>query len=275
MFPTPGVALAKDSRGMSSPQPPLDLNLRARSLIPVSCDGQRSSRAASPANRNNDTTAMLAWRNARDTYRKSLPDKDFKQIMIPAGPDDVLREIETWQSRQGKSKYCRVADSIQAGISRLQKFDRAVDLMAQGTPAPGCLVWGSIVFVLTVSFALFVIDEHLLGVLTYFRLVQIVRNAAEEYNKLCKALARMTECLPRVELYTDTFLDSSMVQECVSAFYCSVLRFWTRACKFYRRRRLWNLGRVVWNDYESEFGDLELDMVRCRERVEGWSPMVH
>lgn len=260
---------------MSSPQPPLDLNLRARSLIPVSCDGQRSSRAASPANRNDDTTAMLAWRNARDTYRKSLPDKDFKRIMIPAGPYDVLREIETWQSRQAKSKYCKVADSIRAGISRLQNFGRAIDLMAQGTPAPGCLVWGSIVFVLTVSLALFIIDEHLMGVLTYFRLVQIVQNAAEEYDKLCKALTRMTECLPRVELYTGTFLDSSMVQECVNAFYCSVLRFWTRACKFYRRRRLWNLGRVVWNDYEAEFGELELDMVRCRERVEGWSPMVH
>lgn len=114
---------------------------------------------------------MLAWRNARDAYRKSLPDKDFERIMIPAGPDDVLREIETWQSRQGKSKYCRVADSIQAGISRLQKFDRAVDLMAQGTPAPGCLLWGSIVFVLTVSVPSFVVDERLLGVLTYLRLM--------------------------------------------------------------------------------------------------------
>lgn len=71
--------------------------------------------------------------------------------MIPAGPEDVLKEIEKWQSRQAKSKYCRVANSVQAGISRLQQFNRAVDLIAQGTPAPGCLVWGSIVFVLTVS----------------------------------------------------------------------------------------------------------------------------
>lgn len=82
----------------------------------------------------------------------------------------------------------------------------------------------------------------------------------------------MTECLPRVELYTDTFLDSSKVQECVGAFYSSVLRFWTRACKFYRRHRLWNSIRVVWNNYDAEFRQLELEMVRCRELVEGQAP---
>ena len=71
--------------------------------------------------------------------------------MIPAGPEDVLEQIKIWQSRQGKSQYCRLADGVQAGMSQLQKFSRAIDLIAQGTPAPGCLVWGSIVFVLTVS----------------------------------------------------------------------------------------------------------------------------
>ena len=256
---------------MSSPQPSLEFDYRAGRLIAAPFDGQQSSGAASLVNRNEDTATVLAWRNARDTYRRSLPDKDFKRIIIPATPDDVLKEIETWQSRQLKSRYCKVADGVEAGIARLQKFDRALDLMAQGAPSPGCLVWGSIVFVLKVSASLFVIDERLLGVLTYLHLMQIVQNAAEEYNKLCKVLTRMTECLPRVELYTDTFLDSNMVQQGVSAFYNAVLRFWTRACKFYRRHRLWNFIRVVWNDYEAEFKQLELDMVRSLERVEGRS----
>ena len=105
----------------------------------------------SPTVRPENTAAMLAWRNALDTYRKSLPEKDFKQILIPAGPDDVLKEIQKWQERQRKSKYCKVAGGVEAGISRLHNFNRAVDLIAQGSPQPGCLVWGSIVFVLTVS----------------------------------------------------------------------------------------------------------------------------
>lgn len=77
--------------------------------------------------------------------------KIFARIMIPAGPEDVLETIRKWESRQGKSKYRRVSDGVQAGISRLQKFSHAISLVAQGSPAPGCLVWGSIIFVLTVS----------------------------------------------------------------------------------------------------------------------------
>ena len=98
-----------------------------------------------------DTATVQAWRHALDTYRKSLPEKDFKRIQIPAGPGDVLSEVQKWQSRQKKSKYCKVADGVEAGISRLHKFNRAIDMIAQGSPEPGCLVWGSIVFVLTVS----------------------------------------------------------------------------------------------------------------------------
>ena len=79
----------------------------------------------------------------------------------------------------------------------------------------------------------------------------------------------MVECLPRVELYTKTFLGSRLVQDSVTAFYCSALRFWTRACKFYRRHRLWNFVRVIWNDYDVEFSELEVDMVRCQHQVQG------
>ena len=132
--------------------PSSELGFRSRNLAPTPSDGQQppNTRAASPSNPIKNTVTMQAWRNARDTFRKSLPDKDFKRIMVPAGPDDVLKEVEMWQNRHGKSQYCRVAGGIQAGISRLQKFNRAIDMIAQGSPAPGCLLWGSIIFGLTV-----------------------------------------------------------------------------------------------------------------------------
>ena len=142
---------------MSTTQLSLRLDPDSRSPTPAPSDGHgtQASLPTLPADRFENTATTLAWRNARDTYRKSLPDKDFDRIMIPARPDDVLKEIEKWQSRQKKSKYSKVADSIQAGISKLRKFDRALDLIAQGTPSPGCLVWGSIIFVLTVSIPFF------------------------------------------------------------------------------------------------------------------------
>lgn len=95
-----------------------------------------------------------------------------------------------------------------------------------------------------------------------------MQDAAEEYDKLCQALSRMVDCLPQIELYTETFLDSETVRASVSAFYTSTLRFWTRACKFYRRHKLLNFIRVIWNDFDAEFGELEVNMVENRHRVE-------
>lgn len=98
--------------------------------------------------------------------------------------------------------------------------------------------------------------------------MQIIQHAVEEYERLCKALTRMIECLPRVELYSQTFMDSSLVCDCVNAFYVSVLRFWSRACKFYRRGRLWNFIRTGWKDYDTEFHMLEVEMVTNGDRIE-------
>lgn len=91
----------------------------------------------------------------------------------------------------------------------------------------------------------------------------------QAYEQLCKALIRMTDCLPRIEIYADAFLESTLVADCVNAFYVSAIRFWAKACKFYRRRRLWKILHVIWNDFDTEFGDLEADMIRNRDRVEG------
>lgn len=98
--------------------------------------------------------------------------------------------------------------------------------------------------------------------------MQIVQHAVEEYERLCQALTRMIECLPRVELYSKTFMDSSLVCGCVNAFYVSLLRFWSRACKFYRRGRLWNFIRNSWKDYDTEFRTLEVEMVTNGDRIE-------
>ena len=91
---------------------------------------------------------MVAFRKARDSFRKSLSEKDVKCIMIPTGPEDVVNEIEKWHSRHLESK---VAASVRFGLGQLRRFNASLDMLAQGTRGPGCLLWGSIKFVLTVS----------------------------------------------------------------------------------------------------------------------------
>ena len=73
----------------------------------------------------------------------------MKRIMIPTGPEDVVNEIDKWHKRHSDSK---VAATVRFGLGQLQRFNASIDMLAQGTPSPGCLLWGSIKFVLTVSF---------------------------------------------------------------------------------------------------------------------------
>lgn len=97
---------------------------------------------------------------------------------------------------------------------------------------------------------------------------QVAKDAAEEYQKLCKALRLIIDCLPQVEIYTTTFLEYELLQTCVHDFYVSMLRFWTKACKFYERRRLWKIFMSVWVDYDAEFQALESELKRTTECVE-------
>ena len=76
------------------------------------------------------------------------------------------------------------------------------------------------------------------------------------------------DCLPRVEIYNDIFLSSSTVQAHVHGIYVTILDFWARAIKFYKRRKLWKFVRSSWHDYDVEFGNLETTLHRHQEGLE-------
>lgn len=197
------------------------------------------------------SATAIAWKKAAETLEKSIPEKDFQRIRSLTNPEDILKELETWQIKRGTSKLGAVVDQVRDGLVRMQSFNRALDVLAQGSPSPGCLLWGSIVFVLT-----------------------ILQNATEEYDKICKALTRVIHCLPSIEIYAELFQDSALIQDCVSEFYCSLLRFWTKACKSYHRRHLWKFQRA-WTGYDARFGELEDDIIRYQERLEKFATAQH
>ena len=80
---------------------------------------------------------------------------------------------------------------------------------------------------------------------------------------MCTAMATTIDSLPRLNLYPEFFDDSRLMQNCVIGLSIAILQFWRRACKFYRRRRLWTLARSSWTDYEIEVSRLGLDMNRA------------
>ena len=204
----------------SRPQSPVDI--RTRSPI---------SRPSSPSPQAGESATTIAWRNALNSYRKSLSDKDFKRIMIPARPEDVANEVEKWLCRQSASRYARVAAAVRAGVGRMQRFSDSIDMLAQGSPSPGCLLWGSIKFVLTVgislySFALVEIGEVICKMVSYARYgspiedvlclrqgLNAVNIAHDMFDRLCKMLQKnMTNFARRFHAWSIAYLKLSYIR---------------------------------------------------------------
>lgn len=97
--------------------------------------------------------------------------------------------------------------------------------------------------------------------------LQIVHDYTAEHQKLLKALELMAEFLPRTNFYTKLLADSPNFQETIYKLYVSIIRFWARAIKFYKQRRLWNFVKI-WSDFDVEFGAFELDIRQCQEKIE-------
>lgn len=70
------------------------------------------------------------------------------------------------------------------------------------------------------------------------------------------------------DIYANAFSHSYLVQQGVHDLFVSVLHFWVKACKFYRRRAIWNFMRSTWNDYDSEFSRLEASITRAVDRID-------
>ena len=98
---------------------------------------------------NDSVSTVLAWERALGSLKKSLPSKDLKRLQLPVSPADLVSHVETWlASKPGRTR--KAINVMGQTVSRIQRFSSCVDQLAQGSPAPATLLWGSIKFVLTV-----------------------------------------------------------------------------------------------------------------------------
>lgn len=107
------------------------------------------SRNMSMMGLNDSASTVLAWEQALGSLKKSLPSKDLKRLQLPVSPADLVSHVEAWlASKPGKAK--KAVNVMGQTVSRIQRFSSCVDQLAQGSPAPATLLWGSIKFILTV-----------------------------------------------------------------------------------------------------------------------------
>ncbi len=103
--------------------------------------------AASPS----DPFAVQAWRSALEQVEQDCgSDVVGKLIMQETKPGHLLDYIQQRQEKESRSKFSKLLGKISTMADVLDRFQSALDVISQGTPQPGCLLWGSIRLVLEV-----------------------------------------------------------------------------------------------------------------------------
>ena len=190
------------------------------------------------------------WSRTLASYKEDLPPKDLSALEKITSPTDVANHIENLEAKRHAGKRGAFADRIHAITARLTRFSSVIDIMTSSN-TEASLIWGSLKLLLT-----------------------IIHQSAEAYEKICQSILAVSDSFPTVELLATTFDHSELVCSHIAAFYASVLLFWSKALRFYRRRRLFKIFRA-WHDFDSEFGDLDRDMKRHGKIIEQAAAAAH
>ena len=190
------------------------------------------------------------WAKTLGSYRKDLSQKDLLVVEGITLPMDIANHIKDLEAKTHSGKRGAFADRIHAATGRLTQFSNVISAVTSSN-TEASLIWGSLKLLLT-----------------------IVHQSFEEYEKICKSILAVSLAFPTIELVTETFSHSDLVCGPAADFYACVLRFWSKALKFYKRRRIFNIFRV-WHDFDSEFGDLDLDMKRYGKIIGKAATAVH
>ena len=192
-----------------------------------------------------------AWTKAIASYRRDLNPKQLQTVQTLTSPEDIVKHMEQLEKDRMSSQSGKLMHRVKSVTDRLVRFSKVVDVMTTSN-AEASLMWGSLKLLLT-----------------------IVHQSTEEYERICQSLLTVGESLQVVELLANTFRHSPLVSECVVNYYCSILHFWRKAIKHYRRRKFFQFIRGAWHNYDSEFGDFEAKMMRLREETQKAAVVVH
>ena len=92
-----------------------------------------------------------AWQSAILKHENRFTPEDLAEIKKTTKPDDLLGFIKTLDVRDDKSNVSQIARRIGMLGSYFNTYEHSLDMITQGLPSPGCLIWGSIKLVLSVS----------------------------------------------------------------------------------------------------------------------------
>lgn len=185
-----------------------------------------------------------AWNKAITSYKRDLNSKQLQTVQAFTSPEMIVAQMEQLEKNRRSSPSGKLMVRVKSITDRLVRFSKVVDVMTTSN-AEASLVWGSLKLLLT-----------------------IVHQSLEVYEKICQSLVAVGESLEVVALLAETFRHSDLVSNHVVRYYCSILHFWRKAIKHYRRKKFINIIRGAWHDFNSEFGVFEEKMKGLREETQ-------
>lgn len=97
------------------------------------------------------TQAKDLWREAVEVYKKSVSKENWNKIIITKSANDVRKEIEKLKDQRGQKWDFRLLRRLYSICENMQDYIGVVDTFVQSDPTVSALVWGSLKFVLQVS----------------------------------------------------------------------------------------------------------------------------
>ena len=95
------------------------------------------------------------WRSALKQYERDCGPDVVTDILKSKNPQDLLDYVEERRQKESRSKFQKLLSNVHTFGKRFEGYHSALDVIAQGVPFPGCLLWGSIRLVLGVSTLVF------------------------------------------------------------------------------------------------------------------------
>ena len=94
---------------------------------------------------------QTTWQKTLAIHRNRFAPEDLVEIEKTKKPDDLLDFIKGLDIKNGKGKIPWLFRQIEKLGVYFNTYEHSLDMITQGLPSPGCLVWGSIKLAVSVS----------------------------------------------------------------------------------------------------------------------------
>ncbi|KAI3320473.1 hypothetical protein HD806DRAFT_506518 [Xylariaceae sp. AK1471] len=158
---------------------------------------------------------------------------------------DVQRALEaaqmTYRNRSTKSD---VRVLLASCSQRIVFYAGVFDSLSQHYPEYVSLVWGSLKFLFTV-----------------------IVNHEDLLTRIARAVANVLHVLPRTQLLLELYHTPDM-RNCVASLYAKVIRFVSKALKWYNKNKYQHAISAIVHPYNISFKDIIDDIAECSRRVD-------